>query len=58
MSRWQQMEYHRTRRKEAYERVQQFSTTANNLSAIKTSEAIGMGNIVAKVAYQRMSKTV
>lgn len=58
MSRWQQMEYHRTRRKEAYERFQQFAATANSLSAIKTNEAIGMGNVIAKVAYQRMSKTV
>ncbi|WEJ34645.1 hypothetical protein [Devosia sp. SD17-2] len=58
MSRWQQMEYHRTRRKEGFARVQQLSATANSMMAIKTNEAIGKGNVIAKVAYQRMSKTV
>jgi len=29
---------------------------ARTLNSIKTNEAIGMGNIVSKVAYQRISK--
>ena len=58
MSRWQQMEYHRSRRQQGFARIQQFSATANSMMAIKTNEAIGKGNVIAKVAYQRMSKTV
>lgn len=57
MSRWQQMEYHRARRKDSFQRIQQFAALANSLSAIKTNEAIGKGNVTAKVAFQRMSKT-
>ncbi|WEJ59794.1 hypothetical protein [Devosia sp. FJ2-5-3] len=57
MTRWQQMEYYRSARKEGFARVQQFSATANSMMSIKTNEAIGKGNVVAKVAFQRMSKT-
>jgi hypothetical protein len=58
MSRWQQMEYYRRVRKENYARSQQFSATANSMMSIKTNEAIGKGQVIAKLAYQRMSKTV
>jgi len=58
MSRWDQMKYYRARRSDAFARAQQFTAVANSLSAIKTNEAIGQGNIVAKVAHQRMSKKV
>lgn len=58
MSRWQQMEYYRSVRKENYARFQQFSATANSMMSIKTNEAIGKGQVIAKLAYQRMSKTV
>lgn len=52
------MKYYRARRSDAFARAQQFTAVANSLSAIKTNEAIGQGNIVAKVAHQRMSKKV
>jgi hypothetical protein len=58
LSRYDQMQHYRAMRKDAHARLQQFSSTANGLVAVKTSEAIGMGNIVAKVAHQRMSKKV
>jgi hypothetical protein len=58
LSRYEQMQHYRALRKDAHARLQQFSSTANGLVAVKTSEAIGLGNIVAKVAYQRMSKKV
>jgi hypothetical protein len=33
--------------------MQTLTSQANNLTSIKVSESQGMGNIVAKVAYQR-----
>ncbi|MFD1251367.1 MULTISPECIES: hypothetical protein [Devosia] len=56
MSSYEQMQVWRERRKAGYERFQQFAAVANSLNSIKTNEAIGMGNIVSKVAYQRISK--
>ena len=52
------MEYYRRVRKENYARFQQFSATANSMMSIKTNEAIGKGQVIAKLAYQRMSKTI
>jgi hypothetical protein len=57
-SSWQQMQVWRDKRKAAYERYQQFASTANTFVSIKSSESQSMGNIVAKVAAQRMSKKV
>lgn len=53
MSRYDQMQYYRAKRKDAHSQMQTMSSQANNLTSIKVSEAQGMGNIVAKVAYQR-----
>ncbi|KRA99078.1 hypothetical protein ASD83_00615 [Devosia sp. Root685] len=53
MSRHDQMNYYRARRKDAYAQMQAQSSQANGLVSIKVSEAQGMGNIVAKVAHQR-----
>jgi hypothetical protein len=53
MSRYDQMQYYRAKRKDAYSQMQTLTSQANNLTSIKVSESQGMGNIVAKVAYQR-----
>ena len=53
MSRYDQMQYYRAKRKDAFSKMQTFSSQANGLVSIKVSEAQGMGNIVAKVAHQR-----
>ena len=53
MSRYEQMTYHREKRKAAYSQVQALSSQATGLMTVKLSEAQGMGNLAAKIAYQR-----
>ncbi|SFV30197.1 hypothetical protein SAMN05216456_0941 [Devosia crocina] len=50
------MQTWRARRKAAFERTQNFAATANALNSIKTQESIGKGNVVSRVAMQRLSK--
>ncbi|KKB80040.1 hypothetical protein VW35_06220 [Devosia soli] len=53
MSRYEQMKYYREKRKAALAQVQSMSGQANGLVSVKISEAQGMGNLAAKIAYQR-----
>lgn len=53
MSRYDQMNYYRAKRKDAYAKFQAQSAQAMGLVSVKLSEAQGMGNLAAKVAYQR-----
>lgn len=53
MSRYEQMNYYRAKRKDAYAKFQAQSAQAMGLVSVKISEAQGMGNLAAKVAYQR-----
>jgi hypothetical protein len=53
MSRYEQMQYYRAQRKDAYARMQSMSNQAMGLVSAKLGESQGMGNIVAKIAYQR-----
>ena len=53
MSRYDQMQYYRTKRKDAYSQVQALSGQANSLVSVKLSESQGLGNLAAKMAYQR-----
>lgn len=53
MSRYDQMQYYRAKRKDAYSQLQTLNSQANNLVLVKLSESQGMGNLVAKIAYQR-----
>lgn len=53
MSRYDQMQYYRARRKDAYSAVQAQSGQATNLVSAKLAESQGMNNIAAKTAYQR-----
>jgi len=56
MSRYEQMKYYREKRKEAYSQVQSLSSQATGLMTVKLSESQGMGNLAAKIAYQRSVK--
>ncbi len=53
MSRHEQMTYYREKRKAAFSQVQAMSSQATGLMTVKLSEAQGMGNLAAKIAYQR-----
>lgn len=53
MSRYEQMNYYRAKRKDAYSQLQALNSRANALVSVKLSEAQGMGNLAAKIAYQR-----
>ena len=53
MSRYEQMNYYREKRKAAYSQLQALNSQANGLVSVKLSESQGMGNRVAKIAYQR-----
>ena len=58
MSRYEQMQYYREKRNSAYSAVQSLSSQATGLMTVKLSESQGMGNLAAKIAYQRgVSKT-
>lgn len=53
MSRYDQMQYYRAKRKDAYSKLQTLSSQASGLVSVKISESQGMGNLAAKIAYQR-----
>jgi hypothetical protein len=53
MSRYDQMNYYRAKRKDAQSQLQTQSSQASGLVSAKLSQAQGMGNIAAKIAYQR-----
>ncbi|MGV3575796.1 MAG: hypothetical protein ACO1O4_11765 [Devosia sp.] len=53
MSRYEQMNYYRAKRKDAYSQLQTLNSQANALVSVKLSEAQGLGNLAAKIAYQR-----
>lgn len=53
MSRYEQMQYYREKRKAAFSAVQSLSSQATGLMTVKLSESQGMGNLAAKLAYQR-----
>ena len=53
MSRYDQMNYYRAQRKDAYAKVQAASNQAMGLVSVKISESQGMNNLAAKSAYQR-----
>lgn len=53
MSRYDQMQYYRAKRKDAYSKLQTLSSQASGLVSVKISESHGMGNLAAKIAYQR-----
>ncbi|MBO9587443.1 hypothetical protein [Devosia sp.] len=53
MSRYDQMQYYRAKRKDAYSQMQTLNSQASSLVSVKISEAQGMGNLAAKIAYQR-----
>ena len=58
MSRYEQMQYYRERRKAAYAQFQQFSNQAANMMSVKTSESRGLGELAAKMGYQRAASKV
>lgn len=53
MSRYDQMQYYRTKRKDAFAQMQSLSSQASSLVSVKISQSQGMGNLAAKIAYQR-----
>ena len=53
MSRYDQMQYYRAKRKDAYSKLQTLSSQASGLVSVKISESQGLGNLAAKIAYQR-----
>ncbi|KQN70018.1 hypothetical protein DevBK_02915 [Devosia sp. BK] len=53
MSRYEQMKYYREKRTAALAQVQSMSSQATGLMTVKLSESQGMGNLAAKIAYQR-----
>ena len=53
MSRYEQLKYYREKRKAAYSATQSLTSQANGLVSAKLSESQGMGNLAAKIAYQR-----
>ncbi|RYE58349.1 MAG: hypothetical protein EOP20_06170 [Hyphomicrobiales bacterium] len=53
MSRYEQMNYYREKRKAAFSQVQSLSSQATGLMTVKLSESQGLGNLAAKIAYQR-----
>ena len=53
MSRYEQMQYYREKRKAAFSAVQSLSSQATGLMTVKLSESQGLGNLAAKIAYQR-----
>ncbi len=58
MSRYNQMQYYREKRKTAYSQMQTLNSQASSLVSVKISQSQGMGNLAAKIAYQRsVSKT-
>lgn len=53
MSRHEQMKYYREKRKAPYSQLQALNSQANGLVSVKISESQGLGNLAAKIAYQR-----
>ena len=53
MSRYEQMQNYREKRKAAFEAVQSQSSRATGLVSVQLSQSQGMGNLVAKIASQR-----
>lgn len=53
----QRMEYQRARRAEAREMMDKSTALANTFASIQTSHAAETGNIISRMAMQRMNKT-
>ncbi len=53
---YERMQHLRARRAEAAAKAQKYSNMANNFAAIQNSNAVEMGNIISKVAMNRIFK--
>jgi len=53
MSRYERMKYYREKRTAALAQVQSMSSQATGIMTVKISQSQGMGNLAAKIAYQR-----
>lgn len=58
LSSYERLQYQRGRRAEALAMAQKQAALANSLSAIQQNQAVAIGNLVSKVAMQRISKRV
>ena len=53
---YERMQHQRARRAEAAAEMQKYTSMANSFAAIQKANAVEMGNIVSKVAMNRIYK--
>ncbi len=58
LSSYERLQYQRGRRAEALAMAQKQAALANSLAAIQQNQAVAIGNLVSKVAMQRLSRRV
>jgi hypothetical protein len=58
LSSYERLQYQRDRRAEALAMAKKQAALANSLAAIQKNQAVAIGNLVSKVAMQRISKRV